>query len=118
MRQEPGAPEGNRNALKGKTTFDNAQSCFEPERSAGTSRRAGLRRLEKHRPDLYEAYLGGRVSVNAAMVEAGFRPRTVTVPLDPVRAARTEDSHHASPAQGPQRTREDALSGGAALRGE
>ena len=55
-------------------------------RPAGTTERAGLRRLRKDRPDLHARVLAGELKVNAAMVEAGFRHRTVTVPIDDVPA--------------------------------
>ena len=55
----------------------------------GTSREAGIRRLRKDRPDLHAEVLAGRLSAHAAMVQAGFRHRTATVPVDdPQRAAR------------------------------
>jgi hypothetical protein len=49
---------------------------------SGTSREAGLRRLRKDRPDLHAEVLAGRLSAHGAMVRAGFRRKTVTVPLD------------------------------------
>lgn len=55
----------------------------------GTSAAGALRRLRKDRPDLHARVLAGELSPHAAMIEAGFRPRTITVPLDPHRAART-----------------------------
>lgn len=45
----------------------------------GTSTAAALRRLRKHRPDLHAAVLAGRMTAHAAMVAAGFRPKTITV---------------------------------------
>jgi hypothetical protein len=69
-------------------TLDNIQGSKEAFPS-GTSSRAGLRRLRKDRPDLHRRVLEDGLSVNAACVEAGFRHRTVTVPLDPVRAVQT-----------------------------
>jgi len=46
-----------------------------------------LGRLERDRPDLYRQVLDGALTANAAAVEAGFRTRTISVPLDPERAA-------------------------------
>jgi hypothetical protein len=48
----------------------------------GTSRAAGLRRLRKDRPDLHAEVLAGRLSAHGAMVKAGFRRKSVTVPVD------------------------------------
>lgn len=59
------------------------------ERPSGTSSTRALRRLRKDRPDLHAKVLDGSLSPHAAMIEAGFRIRTITVPLDPVRAAAT-----------------------------
>jgi hypothetical protein len=53
----------------------------------GTSRDAALRRLRKDRPELYQAVIAGKKSPHAAMVEAGFRPRTVNLPTDPGKMA-------------------------------
>src|SRR6266496_2587115 len=47
----------------------------------GTSRAYALRRLRKDAPELHAEELAGRLKPNAAMVKAGFRPRTLTVPL-------------------------------------
>jgi hypothetical protein len=43
-------------------------------------------RLERDRPDLAARVEHGELSAHAAAIEAGFRERTITVPLDPVRA--------------------------------
>ena len=48
----------------------------------GTSKTTALRRLRKDRPDLHKQVITGDISPHAAMVEAGFRRRTVTVPAD------------------------------------
>lgn len=57
---------------------------------SGTSREAGLRRLRKDRPDLHAEVLAGRLTTHAAMVQAGFRPKTVSVPVDrPAAIAKT-----------------------------
>ena len=53
----------------------------------GTSATYALRRLRKNRPDLHARVLANELSPNGAMVEAGFRERTVQIPLDVTRAA-------------------------------
>jgi hypothetical protein len=64
------------------------------ERPAGNSESAALRRLRKSAPELHAEVLAERLSAHAAMVKAGFRPRTVTVrPDDPQSAARTLRRH-------------------------
>lgn len=56
-------------------------------RPQGNTRAAGIRRLRKDRPDLHERVIAGEMKVNAAMIEAGFRPKTRSVALDPERIA-------------------------------
>lgn len=55
---------------------------------SGTSAARALRRLRKDRPDLHARVLAGEASPHGAMVEAGFRPRTATVPLEVPELAR------------------------------
>ena len=45
----------------------------------GTSQDRALRKLRQDAPDLHAEVLTGRLSAHAAMVKAGFRPRTFTV---------------------------------------
>lgn len=52
------------------------------ERPTGTSAESALRRLRKDRPDLHTRVLAGELSPHAAMIEAGFRRPTITVPVD------------------------------------
>jgi hypothetical protein len=60
----------------------------------GTSEAAALRRLRKDRQDLHARVLAGELSAHAAMIEAGFRPKTVTVRVtDPESVARTLGKH-------------------------
>lgn len=56
-------------------------------RPEGNSAAKALRRLRKDRPDLHARVLSGELSPHAAAVEAGFRRRTITVPLEPEAAA-------------------------------
>lgn len=51
------------------------------DRPTGTSREQALRRLRKDAPELHADVLAGRLSAHAAMVKAGFRSRTVSVPV-------------------------------------
>lgn len=72
-------------------TFDNVQGSAE----APTGNRAdqAIRKLRKDRPDLHERVLAGEVSPHAAMVEAGFRRRSLTVPVEAEAAARVIRRH-------------------------
>ncbi len=56
-------------------------------RPAGTSRQRALRQLRESRPDLHAQVLKGKLSPHAAMIEAGFRKKTMTLQSDPVQAA-------------------------------
>lgn len=48
----------------------------------GTSKDQALRRLRQNAPELHEQVLSGELSAHAAMVQAGFRRKTMTVPVD------------------------------------
>lgn len=63
------------------------------ERPSGNSRDVALRRLRKDAPELHAEVLAGNLSAHAAMVKAGFRPKTFTVRPDPESAARTLRKH-------------------------
>jgi hypothetical protein len=58
------------------------------KRPTGNARDAALRRLRKDAPELHAEVLAGHLTAHAAMVKAGFRHRTISVPVDqPVSAA-------------------------------
>ena len=63
------------------------------ERPTGTSVERALLRLGEQRPDLHAQVLAGAKSAHAACVEAGFRRRTITVPVDVERAVATLRRH-------------------------
>ncbi|MCX4740799.1 hypothetical protein [Streptomyces antibioticus] len=50
-------------------------------RPAGTTQAAGLRKLRKHAPHLLPQVTAGDLSVNRALIQAGLRERTVSVPV-------------------------------------
>lgn len=91
MVEERGAPEENQNASK--TNDNNVNNCFPRTSPVGNSNTYALRKLRKDRRDLHEQVLAGKLSPNGAMVEAGFRDKTVTVPVDYAKAARTLRKH-------------------------
>lgn len=53
----------------------------------GTSKKQALRRLRADAPELHQRVLAGELTPHAAMIKAGFRPRTITIPIDPTTAA-------------------------------
>lgn len=63
------------------------------ERPTGTSANQALRKLRVDAPELHRRVLDRELSPHAAMIEAGFRRKTITVPLDPERAAKTLARH-------------------------
>jgi hypothetical protein len=51
-------------------------------RPGGNAKDKALRRLRKDSPELHADVLAGRLTAHAAAVQAGFRPRTITVRAD------------------------------------
>ncbi|MFG3311840.1 hypothetical protein ACGF0C_07750 [Streptomyces albidoflavus] len=72
---------GDRRSKAANFKLDNIQLESDVVAPSGTSREAGLRRLRKDRPDLHADVLAGRLSTHAAMVEAGFRKRKISIPV-------------------------------------
>lgn len=59
----------------------------------GNSNTYALRKLRDDRPDLHREVLAGKLSPNAAMIQAGFRQKQITVVLDPARFANAINRH-------------------------
>lgn len=53
----------------------------------GNTKARALRRLRVDAPELHQRVLAGELTPHAAMIKAGFRPRTITIPIDPTTAA-------------------------------
>lgn len=69
--------------------LDNGQDA-EGKAPPGNRQEAVLRRLRKDAPELHARVMNGELSAHAAMVQAGFRAKTVTVPTArPETCART-----------------------------
>lgn len=84
LQRKPGRP------IKDHETLNNVMDY--PE---GNTREAALRRLRTQRPDLHDAVIAGEVSAHAAMVAAGFRRKTFTVPAgDAQRAMKAILKHY------------------------
>jgi hypothetical protein len=81
-----------RPAHRPRKTDNNVNGYSHPE---GNAAAGALRRLRKDRPDLHARVLAGELSPHAAAVQAGFRPRTITLPLDVERAGATLRRHFA-----------------------
>jgi len=63
-----------------RKTVDNTNNS--EGRPSGTSQARALRRLRKDAPELHAEVIAGRLSAHAAMVKAGFRTRTISVPVE------------------------------------
>ena len=59
----------------------------------GNGRLYALGRLRRERPDLYALVLAGTLTAHGAMVAAGFRPRTMTLPVTLDGLARAATRH-------------------------
>lgn len=72
------SPGGDKKSSEYKINVDNVNN----DRPTGNTKQYGLRRLREHNPDLHNKVLSGELSVNQAMIEAGYRKKTVTIPTD------------------------------------
>jgi ribosomal protein S21 len=54
----------------------------EANRPNGDTVQKALRRLRKDRPDLHEQVITNKLTAHAAMLQAGFRKKTVSVPIE------------------------------------
>jgi hypothetical protein len=63
----------------------------------GNAQETALRRLRKDAPELHAEVLAGRLSAHAAMLQAGFRRRTVSIPVDDAEATARTLRKHLSP---------------------
>ena len=72
-------PEGgDKRSAAYKNTVDNING----DRPDGTSAAYALRKLRSDAPDAHARVLAGELSPHAAMVEAGFRRKTLQIPTD------------------------------------
>ena len=90
-------------ALQGKHGGDRISECasnvdvINVARPTGTAKAAALRRLRKDKPELHAEVIAGRLSAHAAMVQAGFRPKTVSVPVSQPDSIAASLRRHLSP---------------------
>lgn len=64
-----------------------------PEPERGNCRQFAIRKLRNDAPEIHARVLAGELSPHAGMVEAGFRPKLITIPADPEKAARRITLH-------------------------
>lgn len=80
LQGKPGSPlPKNEKGQYDPTLYDIQDSKKAP---TGTSRQDGIRRLRKDRPDLLQRVLDKEMTVNQAMVEAGYRKKQLVVMKD------------------------------------
>jgi len=87
---EPGRPDLQLNQF---IKPDNIRLNNSVKLDYGTEANYTIRRLKRDRPDLAEKVIANELSANAAAIEAGFRIKSITIPLDPERAARSIRQH-------------------------
>ncbi len=85
--EKPGNATGNNQYSTDTGIVDNVHNTTR-ESPTGNTASAALRRLRKDRPDLHALVLAGDKTPHGAMIEAGFRPKTITVPVDVPKLAR------------------------------
>lgn len=68
-------------ALQNVHGGDHSKSNNVPLAPAGNTASKALRRLRKDAPELHAEVLAGNLSAHGAMVKAGYRPKTVSVPV-------------------------------------
>lgn len=86
-------------ALRSTHGGSRSKSDNVPLAPTGNAREKALRRLRKDRPDLHAEVLAGNLSAHAAAVEAGFRRRTITVPVDSPESAASSLRRNLTPEQ-------------------
>ncbi len=79
---------------RGRGRVDNINS-----NGGGTGESYTIRRLKRDRPDLAEAVLNGQLSANAAAIQAGFRRRKISVPVDSAEDLAANLARHLDPEQ-------------------
>lgn len=87
------ALRGKQGAPTGKRKDKNNYNIIDYSKSVGTSRAYALSKLRKSNPDLHAKVIAGELSPNEAMIKAGFRVKTITIPLEPKKAAQALARH-------------------------
>lgn len=86
-------------AVQNQHGGDRSKSNNVPLAPAGNTREKAIRRLRKDAPALHSDVLAGRLTAHAAMVQAGFRPKTVSVPIQRPDAVAAALRKHMTPEQ-------------------
>jgi hypothetical protein len=82
----PTAGQGARNDLVNLTKCTQTERASENGIARTTQKK--LDRIARDRPDLREQIIAGKLSIDGAFIEAGWKRRTFAVPEDPLAAAR------------------------------
>lgn len=91
VQEEIGQHGGDRRSEEFKVLNTNVEK--EDKRKSSDNAEYALRRLRKDAPELHQRVLSGDLSPHAAMVEAGFRKKTITVPAEVEQAAEALKRH-------------------------
>jgi len=81
-------PGGDKRSGEYKSNHHNIMDDQCNSTQQGTSAAYALRKLRTDAPELHERVIAGDLTPHAAMLEAGFRRKTIQIPADPVGAAR------------------------------
>lgn len=81
-KRKPGKPKGANGGNQHSKSLIDDNINNKRWSAAGTSKDAALRKLRKDAPELYKQVIAGEKSPHGAMLEAGFRKKTATIPLD------------------------------------
>jgi hypothetical protein len=73
---------------RGNKTADNVSGF-----KFGNSEPYTVARLKRDHKELAQQVIAGKLTANAAAIQAGFRVRTISVPLDPKRAGKILRRH-------------------------
>lgn len=64
------------------------------DRPEGNTSQKAIRRLRKDRPDLHAKVIAKEITPHAAMIEAGFRPKEISVPINQPKNAAGRLANH------------------------
>lgn len=72
---------------------NNFSSIGRKVKLGGNTQQYALRRLRNQKPDLHKKVLNDELSCHAAMVEAGFTDKTISIPINVEKIVRTIKKH-------------------------
>ena len=89
-------PAANTHGSNQLVGHDNVMSSTVTDTGFGNSPEYAIRRLKRDDPELAQRVIRGELSPHAAAIQAGFRRKTITVPVEVAAAARAIAKHFTS----------------------